>query len=73
VVYGADAFWAIEVKHAGEVRRRDLRALLAFREEFPQADLRLLHRGSETLEVEGVRCLPADAFLRALVPGGGLP
>lgn len=73
VVYGRDAFCAIVVKHAAEVRRADLRSLRSFRDDYPEADLRLLYRGSETLEIEGIRCLPCESFLRDLRPGEPLP
>jgi predicted AAA+ superfamily ATPase len=73
VVYGQGVFQAIEVKHAGEVRRADLRSLRAFGEDYPEAQLRLLYRGSETLEIDGIRCLPCGGFLRGLVPGEDLP
>jgi hypothetical protein len=35
--------------------------------------LRLLYRGEEALEVDGIRCVPCDTFLRHLVPGQPLP
>jgi len=73
VVYGQDTFWAAEVKHSARVRRADLRSLRAFGEDYPQAKLRLLYRGTETLEIEGVRCLPCEDFLRGLLPGQALP
>lgn len=73
VVYGRDAFCALEVKHAAEVRRADLRALRAFGDDYPEADLRLLYRGTEPLEIEGIRCLPCESFLRELRPGAALP
>jgi predicted AAA+ superfamily ATPase len=73
VVYGRQGFWALEVKHSATVRPADLRGLKAFRADYPEAGLRLLYRGDEALEVEGIRCLPCDAFLRALMPGAPLP
>jgi predicted AAA+ superfamily ATPase len=73
VVYGRDGFWAIEVKHAATVRPADLRGLRAFQEDYPEAALRLLYRGRETLEIDGIRCLPAEGFLRGLLPGKPLP
>lgn len=69
VLYGSDVFSAIEVKHARDVRRADLRSLLSFGEDYPEAALTLLYRGSDTLEVEGIRCLPCGQFLAALRPG----
>lgn len=73
VVYGPDGFWAIEVKHTGTLRPQDLRSLKAFGEDYPEARLRLLYRGSEALAVDGIRCLPCEAFLRQVVPGKPLP
>ncbi len=73
VVYGRDGFWALEVKHTGTVRPADLRGLRAFRDDYPEAALRLLHRGEEALEVDGIPCLPCADFLRRLAPGRPLP
>jgi predicted AAA+ superfamily ATPase len=73
VIYGRRGFWALEVKHSATVRSADLRGLKAFRENYPEAGLRFLHRGHETLEVEGIPCIPCDAFLRRLIPGQPLP
>jgi hypothetical protein len=73
VLYGAQTFQAIEVKHSGTVRSRDLRALKAFQQDYPEAELRLLYRGEETLDIDGIRCLPCESFLRAVVPDHSLP
>lgn len=69
VLYGGDGFHAIEVKHTRTVRPADLRALKAFGSDYPEATLRLLYRGEETLEIDGIRCLPCEEFLLGLVPG----
>lgn len=53
--------------------RAVLRSLRAFGEDYPQAKLRLVYRGEETLEIDGVRCLPCNEFLRSLRPGRSLP
>ncbi len=73
VLYGSAGFHAIEVKSSGTVRASDLRGLKAFRDDYPEADLRLLYRGEESLEIDGIRCLPCAEFLAALVPGRPLP
>jgi predicted AAA+ superfamily ATPase len=73
VVYGPGVFAAVEVKHAAEVRRSDVRALQSFGEDYPEAELRLLHRGSEIRVVDRIRCLPVDDFVRQLTPGRPLP
>jgi len=72
VVYGPSGFWAIEVKNASTVRSADVRALRSFAEDYPECEPLLLHRGREALEVGGVRCIPAEAFLRGLRPGAPL-
>lgn len=69
VVYGPEGFWAVEVKHAATIRREDVRALRAFREDYPECEPLLVHRGREHLLVDGVRCIPAGEFLAALRPG----
>jgi uncharacterized protein len=73
VVYGRDGFWAVEVKHTATVRPADLRGLRAFREDYPEATLRLLYRGREALEIDGILCLPCEDFLLRLAPGKLLP
>jgi predicted AAA+ superfamily ATPase len=73
VVYGPAGFWAIEVKHGAVVRPRDLRGLKAFGADYPEAELRLLYRGREPLEISGVRCLPCESYLLQVVPGEPLP
>ncbi|MFP5288820.1 MAG: ATP-binding protein [Thermoanaerobaculia bacterium] len=73
VIYGRHGFWALEVKHSATIRPADLRGLKAFREDYPEAELRLLYRGEEALVVDGIRCVPCEGFLRELIPGQPLP
>lgn len=73
VVYGATAFHAIEVKHSATIRSQDLRGLQAFKEDYPESTTRLLYRGRDVLEIDGVQCMPVDRFLTRLVPGEPLP
>ena len=70
---GNDEFWAPEVKRSRRVLPADLRHLKRFREDYPQARLRLAHRGDERLEIDGILCLPAEPLLREIVPGRPLP
>lgn len=74
VLYGDSGPWAFEVKNSGRVRPEDLRGLKAFGTDYPQAELTLLYRGEDRLSIDGVRCLPVEAFLNALdpakLPGG---
>ncbi len=45
----------------------------AFAEDYPQAELRLLHRGPRRTKIDGVLCLPVAEFLAELRPGSALP
>jgi len=73
VVYGSEEFCAIEVKHSSSVRARDLRPLKAFGEDYPEASLRLIYRGTDRLEIDGILCLPCDEYLKKIIPGSKLP
>jgi predicted AAA+ superfamily ATPase len=73
VVYGPIGFWAIEVKSSATVRPRDLAGLRAFREDYPEAQARLLYRGRERLSIDGIECLPVADYLLNVVPGRALP
>ena len=73
VVWGRAGFWAIEVKHSRTLRPRDLRGLKTFREDYPEAEVRLLYRGSETLLIDEIRCVPCAEYLVGIVPGKVLP
>jgi predicted AAA+ superfamily ATPase len=71
VLYGADVFMAIEVKRSSRVDRRDLAALKAFGQDYPEARLLLVTLASERLRIDGVDCLPLEAFLLGLDPRRG--
>ena len=68
VVYGDTGLHAFEVKNTGRVDSADLRALKAFRQDYPEAKVGVLYRGAERLRVGGIWCLPIRDFLRNLVP-----
>jgi len=68
VLYGENDIFAIEVKNASRVRPEDLRALIAFRHDYPQSKSFLLYRGEERLLKNGILCLPCEEFLKELVP-----
>ena len=69
VLYGKAGITAIEVKRSAKVNSKDLAGLRAFGEDYPQAGLFFLYGGKERLKINGVQCVPCDAFLRALSPG----
>ncbi len=68
VLYGAEGFWALEVKNSGRVRPEHLRGLESFKADYPESQVMLLYRGTERLKIGNVYCLPVDAFLRELRP-----
>ena len=72
VVYGETGLQAFEVKNGGKVHSTDLRALRAFREDYPEAETALLYRGRERLRIDGVWCLPVQDFLCRMLPDRGL-
>ncbi len=68
VVYGAEEFWAVEVKNTTRVARSDLRSLRSFGDDFPECRRLLIYRGEERLQIDDVTCIPCDEFLRSLHP-----
>lgn len=72
VVYGPGTFAALEVKRSARVERRDLRALKAFLEDYPEAAVALLYQGREPRVLEGIPVLPCETFLRSLRPDAPL-
>jgi predicted AAA+ superfamily ATPase len=68
VVFGELGFWALEVKNSTTVRSEDVRALVTFKEDYPEAQTFLLYRGTERLVKNGVLCIPCDEFLRRVQP-----
>jgi predicted AAA+ superfamily ATPase len=72
VVYGADGFWALEVKSSSRVRPADLRSLNTFTSDYPECEPLLLYRGKERLKTGDVLCLPVEEFLLGLHPAKAL-
>lgn len=66
IVYGPDTFAAWEVKRAARVHEGDLRALKAFRADYPEATLALLYLGADRLAMDGIAVIPCEAFLQQL-------
>jgi hypothetical protein len=67
-VYGADVFVALEVKRSRHVHHTDLRALKAFKADYPEAQVCLLYMGQEEIKISDILCLPCDSFLKRLHP-----
>lgn len=68
VVYGETEFCAIEVKNSAKVNRKELSGLKTFLADYPGSRAALLYRGTERWMIDGISCLPCEAFLRNLEP-----
>ncbi len=73
VVYGRDAFWAVEVKNSASIRPEDLRGLKAFHADYPECRSIFLYRGEQRLQTEKIWCVPVEEFLVRLHPVRALP
>lgn len=72
VVYGDSGLRAFEVKNARKIHSTDLRALRAFRDDYPEAETAVLYRGPDRLRIDETWCLPVGDFLRHVEPEGDL-
>lgn len=68
VLYGEDVFCAIEVKNSTKIHPKMLNGLMAFRQDYPEAETYLLYRGKERLKKGPVLCIPCGEFLERLRP-----
>lgn len=66
IIYGPEAFVAIEVKNNTKINPKDLKGLQAFREDYPEAKALFLYRGKDKVKKGEILCLPIDEFLRGL-------
>jgi len=69
IVYGSKVFAAIEVKNSSRVHDQDLKSLLAFSADYPEAKPILLYRGRERLLRNGIHIIPCEEFLRKMEIG----
>ncbi len=68
IIYGEDTFAAFEVKSSKRVHPEDVRALKAFKEDYPEATVRLIYAGDQQLLVNDILCVPCTQFLLSLDP-----
>ena len=66
IIYGPLGFWAIEVKRNHNISTNDVKPLIAFKEEYPEADCFLLYGGKEIKKVRNIFCVPTEKFLSEL-------
>ena len=69
VLYGSSVFCAIEVKSTDRIKQNMVNGLLAFKEDYPEAEVCLLYRGTERIKIKNVLCVPCKDFLMDLIPG----
>lgn len=68
IVSGPKTLLAIEVKNGSTVHPQDLRGLIAFTEDYPEAVPILLYRGKHRFKERNVLCCPVDEFLLNIHP-----
>ncbi len=72
ILYGEHCFQAIEVKNAREIRSKDLKPLKSFIDDYPECVPLMLYRGTSSLVIDGVLCMPVSRFLKELHPDKAL-
>lgn len=68
IVYGPRGFWAIEVKRTSNLGPDDVRAMKAFKEEYPEASCLFLSLSKRRENYRGFPIIPVEEFLLRLVP-----
>lgn len=68
IILGPLGFWAIEVKNGDKINPADLRSLVSFKEDYPEARPIFLYRGKERALIKDILCLPVEEFLIKLMP-----
>lgn len=63
VLYGGKTFAAIEVKNTKVIRPTDYNGLVSFGDDYPEAALVLLYRGSITMKHKNILVVPVELFL----------
>ena len=68
IIYGPKGFWAIEVKRSPNLGPDDVRALLAFKEEYPEATCFFVIPGKRKESYRGFPVIPMEEFLLGIIP-----
>lgn len=66
VLYGERGFHAIEVKRSSSISRNDLKPLLAFQQDYPEAKLWFLYGGDRVQYFDKIQAVPFLQFLMQL-------
>lgn len=73
IIYGPRGFWAIEVKRSPHLGPDDVRAMIAFKEEYPEAICFFVTLGKRKENYRGFPVLPVEEFLLNITPENPLP
>ena len=68
VIYGPRGFWAIEVKRSPNLGPDDVKGLIAFKEEYPEADCLIVTQSKRADVYRGFPVLPVEQFLLNISP-----
>ena len=68
IIYGPKGFWAIEVKRSPNLGPDDIRALSAFKEEYPEATCLFVIPGKRRENYRGFPIIPMEEFLLGIIP-----
>lgn len=68
IIYGPRGFWGIEVKRSPNLGPDDVRGLLAFKEEYPEAECFILTMCKHRDNFRGIPIIPVEEFLLNLTP-----
>lgn len=68
IIYGPRGFWAIEVKRSPNLGPDDVRGMLAFQEEYPEAKCLIVTLGKQRENYRGFPVLPLEEFLLNISP-----
>jgi predicted AAA+ superfamily ATPase len=64
VLYGGNTFAALEVKNARVLNPLDYNGLISFGDDYPEAKLLLLYRGSILMKHKNILVIPVEIFLK---------
>jgi predicted AAA+ superfamily ATPase len=65
ILYGGKTFTAVEVKNTKVIRPKDYNGLISFGDDYPEASLILLYRGSMPMKHKNILVVPVDLFLKS--------
>lgn len=73
IIYGPRGFWAIEVKRSPNLGPDDVKALAAFKEEYPEAQCFFVVPSKRRESYRGFPVIPIEEFLLGITPENPIP